>query len=197
MPNASRSAARTLWPLASRFTPMDNRWYLKSRPGMNRRLMCRPEPGRTLRQVRHRWAASRAPRATLDQPAQALGGGTDPEPHPVVPVRLLLRLLAGFLIVATTVLVRAAAPAPGGSIGGTQVFPLSNWWNLDISQAPVDTASASYLSFIGATTRLHPDFGPSPYGIPYVVVSGTQPLVQPVWTAYGDESDNAAPGRPP
>ena len=27
---------------------------------------------------------------------------------------------------------------------------------------------------------LHPDFGPSPYGIPYVVVSGDQPLVRPV-----------------
>lgn len=85
----------------------------------------------------------------------------------------------------------------GGSLGGGQVFPPDNWWNLDITAAPLDPGSAGYISFIGATRRLHPDFGPSPYGIPYVVVSGDQPLVQPVWTAYGDESDDGAPGRPP
>jgi hypothetical protein len=98
-------------------------------------------------------------------------------------------LLAGSLTLASAVL--------GGPIGGVQVFPVSNWWNLDVSQAPVDANSAAYISFIGTTRRLHPDFGPSPYGIPFVVVSGDQPLVQPVWTAYGDESDSGAPGRPP
>jgi hypothetical protein len=46
-----------------------------------------------------------------------------------------------------------------------------------------------------ARRQLHPDFGPSPYGIPYVVVSGDQPLVRPAWVAYGDESDDGAPGR--
>ena len=84
----------------------------------------------------------------------------------------------------------------GGPIGAL-VFPLSNWWNLDIRNAPVDANSAAYISYIGAGTTLHPDFGPSPYGIPYVVVSGDEPLVQPVWTAYGSESDAGAPGRPP
>src|SRR4029078_12340951 len=44
--------------------------------------------------------------------------------------------------------------------------------------------------------RVHPDFGPPPYGIPYVVVSGDQPLVTPTWTAYGDEGDIGAPGLP-
>jgi hypothetical protein len=84
------------------------------------------------------------------------------------------------------------------------VFPRSNWWNLDISKAPVDPNSAAYINFVSgrtplnptATRRVHPDFGPSPYGFPYVVVSGDQPLVRPVWTAYGDESDEGAPGRP-
>jgi hypothetical protein len=85
----------------------------------------------------------------------------------------------------------------GGPLGGRQVFPLSNWWNQDISQAPVDANSAAYISFIGPTRKLHPDLGPSPYGIPYVTVTGDQPLVQPVWVAYGSESDNGAPGRPP
>ena len=90
-----------------------------------------------------------------------------------------------------------------GSLAGRQVFPRSNWWNLDISRAPLDTQSAGYINFISgrtgsnttATRRAHPDFGPSPYGIPYVVVSGDQPLVQPTWTAYGDESDAGAAGR--
>jgi len=104
-----------------------------------------------------------------------------------VPIRPLT--LAGTLTLASAVI--------GGSLGGTQVFPLSNWWNLDISKAPVDPNSAAYIAYIGTTRRLHPDFGPSPYGIPYVVVSSDQPLVRPVWTAYGDESDDAAPGQAP
>ena len=91
-----------------------------------------------------------------------------------------------------------------GSLAGRQVFPRSNWWNQDISNAPVDPSSAAYIGFVsgrvgGNTTavrHLHDDFGPSPYGIPYVVVSGDQPLVRPTWTAYGDESDEGAPGKP-
>jgi hypothetical protein len=113
--------------------------------------------------------------------------------------------LALRLFIATGVLVSGAvAPAPGGTLAGGQVFPRSNWWNLDISRAPLDPASAAYITFVSgrnasnptATRRVHPDFGPSPYGIPYVVVSGDQPLVRPTWTAYGDESDEGAPNRP-
>ena len=106
--------------------------------------------------------------------------------------------IAVVLTLAAAALVRAAAAPPEleGPLGTRQVFPLSNWWNQDISQAPVDPTSAAFISFIGTTRKLHPDFGPSPYGIPYVVVSGDQPLVRPTWTAYGDESDEGAPGRP-
>jgi hypothetical protein len=103
-----------------------------------------------------------------------------------VPVRLFV--LAGWLTLATAIL--------GGPIGTAPVFPATNWWNVDVSRAPVDTNSAGYISFIGTARTLHPDFGPSPYGIPYIVVTGGQPLVQPTWTAYGDESDPGAPGRP-
>ena len=45
--------------------------------------------------------------------------------------------------------------------------------------------------------HLHPDFGPPPYGIPYVGVPGTQALAPVTFTDYGDESDAGAPGRPP
>ena len=121
-----------------------------------------------------------------------------------MPVRTKL-VAAALLVAATTVVSAALPPALIGPLGGRQVFPRSNWWNIDVSGAPVDPASAAYINFVSgrvggnttATRRVHPDFGPPPYGIPYVVVSGDQPLVRPVWTAYGDESDEGATGRPP
>jgi hypothetical protein len=131
-------------------------------------------------------------------------GGTKGERHRRVGLRTGLAA-AALLTGATTLVSAALPPALLGSLAGRQIFPHSNWWNLDITRAPVDPASAAYINFISgrvgsnttATRRVHPDFGPPPYGIPYVVVSGDQPLVRPVWTAYGDESDEGAPGRPP
>lgn len=78
-----------------------------------------------------------------------------------------------------------------------QIFPPDNWWNLDVSQAPVDPNSAALIEWIGPTRRLHPDFGPPPYGIPYIGVAGDQPLLPIEFVLYGDESDPGAPGRPP
>ena len=40
-----------------------------------------------------------------------------------------------------------------------------------------------------ARGRLHPDFGPPPYGIPYVGVGGGEPRVPVTFVDYGDESD--------
>ncbi|MBW3671357.1 MAG: dockerin type I repeat-containing protein [Acidobacteria bacterium] len=86
----------------------------------------------------------------------------------------------------------------GGDLGvPIPLFPPDNWWNLDISAAPVDPDSAQYISFInnGGNRRMHPDFGGevSPgsdevYGMPYIVVDGDQPKV-PVEFLYWDESD--------
>jgi hypothetical protein len=89
------------------------------------------------------------------------------------------------------------------SLAGRQVFPVNNWWNQDISSAPVDARSALLIDFISgrsatnptAVRRLHPDFGPPPYGIPYVVVAGDQPRVS-VTFEYADESDPGIPGLP-
>jgi hypothetical protein len=47
-----------------------------------------------------------------------------------------------------------------------------------------------------ATRRLHPDFGPPPYGIPYVVVDGSQPRVPVTFVSYGNESDTGIAGLP-
>ena len=91
----------------------------------------------------------------------------------------------------------------GGPLPGPlPLFPPNNWWNVDVSVAPLDPGSTAFISFIGASRGLHPDFGgdsspyPEIYGFPYVVVSGTEPL-EPVVFDYADESDDGVPGRPP
>jgi hypothetical protein len=92
----------------------------------------------------------------------------------------------------------ATPTTPSGSvsapvIGGCQVFPQNNAWNQDISGAPVHTNSANYMSKVaslGGNQKLHADFGSDPtYGIPFVVVPSTQPMVPITFNAYGDESD--------
>ncbi|MFL6198880.1 MAG: hypothetical protein ACJ76J_06870 [Thermoanaerobaculia bacterium] len=89
-----------------------------------------------------------------------------------------------------------ALPAP------LPIHPPDHWWNVDISAAPVDTNSANFISFIGATTGLHPDFGgdaddpPEIYGMVYMTVPGTQPLETVTWTTDWNQSDDGAPGRP-
>ena len=85
------------------------------------------------------------------------------------------------------------------------LFPADNWWNQDVSQAPVDPRSSQFIAFInnGGARRLHPDFGgfASPggvniYGFPYVVVGADQPK-RAVSFYYADESDGVdhATGR--
>lgn len=78
------------------------------------------------------------------------------------------------------------------------LFPPDNWWNLDISNWPVDPNSASYIAFInnGGTRRLHPDFGGNSgtqygiYGMPYAVVTNvTNADPRAVEFLYSDESD--------
>ncbi|MGE5718019.1 MAG: hypothetical protein ACM369_15335 [Acidobacteriota bacterium] len=94
------------------------------------------------------------------------------------------------------------AQVQGGPLPGPlPLFPADNWWNADVTSAPVDPNSATFIAWIGATKGMHPDFGgdasPSPaiYGMPYIVVPGTQPL-EPIAFDYASESDTGAPGRP-
>jgi len=112
-----------------------------------------------------------------------------------------------------------AAPTSPGATGGNatdsvvvledltprQIFPVDNWWNLDVSTAPVDPQSQNLIDWISgrvngnttATRALHPDFGPPPYGIPYLTVGANQALVSVAFSPYGSQSDAGAPGRPP
>jgi hypothetical protein len=98
----------------------------------------------------------------------------------------------------------ATVPVANGAVPGPlPLVPADNWWNADISAAPVDANSASFINFIGGTRKLHPDFGgeASPgsvsiYGMPYAIVNGNQPKL-PVTFTYWDESDgvNYATGQ--
>ena len=83
----------------------------------------------------------------------------------------------------------------GGPLPQPQpLFPPTNWWNTDISAAPVDPNSSAFINYIGASRKLHPDFGgdsddpPAIYGFPYIIVNASQARI-PVAFDYDDESD--------
>lgn len=92
----------------------------------------------------------------------------------------------------------ATVPVANGAVPGPlPLFPADNWWNTDISAAPVDAGSSSFIAFInnGGTRKLHPDFGGTEsagstniYGMPYAIVDGSQ-AKQAVTFDYWDESD--------
>jgi hypothetical protein len=119
-----------------------------------------------------------------------------------VQIRPPARFAVAFLTLTAVAILRAAAVI-NEPLAGRQLFPATNWWNLDISAAPVDARSAALISWISGRTatnptavrRLHPDFGPPPYGIPYVVVGGDQPRL-PVTFEYANESDTGVMGIP-
>jgi hypothetical protein len=111
-------------------------------------------------------------------------------------------VLAAVAVAAALVSAATAPPVknpvqlgPGASLGGKRPFPPDNPWNTDVSRAAVDPNSDKLIASIGLDTGLHPDFGPT-YGIPYVVVSATQPRV-PVKFEYADESDPGPYPIPP
>lgn len=111
-------------------------------------------------------------------------------PHPSA--RVLFATVIAFALAA----ILSAASTLGGPLPGPlPLFPSDNWWNLDISSAPVDPASASYIAFIGQARGLHPDFGGdvstgsvATYGYPYAVVDSSVSL-KTVQFQYSNESD--------
>src|SRR5215472_3119916 len=95
------------------------------------------------------------------------------------------------------------SPWASATIGGPlppplPLFPATNWWNLDISSAPLDPNSTNFINFInqGSVKHLHPDFGGevSPgsvqiYGFPYIVTDSSEARVAVNFGSSGDESD--------
>lgn len=97
------------------------------------------------------------------------------------------------VIMSTVIFLTGWAMAQGApTIAGCPIFPADNVWNTPIDHLPVDSNSSAYITSIGATTGLHPDFGTvwegAPIGIPYNIVPGTQPRVS-ITFDYDDESD--------
>ena len=86
------------------------------------------------------------------------------------------------------------------TIAGCPIFPADNVWNTPIDHLPVDSNSSVYITSIGATTGIHPDFGTiwggAPIGITYNIVPGTQPKVS-ITFDYADESDPGPYPIPP
>jgi hypothetical protein len=84
----------------------------------------------------------------------------------------------------------AAKLGVNADLTGLQIFPKSNAWNTRIDKSKIDKNSKKLIK--GITGKLHADFGADwdggPFGIPYVVVSGSQEKV-PVAFGWDDESD--------
>lgn len=92
---------------------------------------------------------------------------------------------------------------PNADMNGARPFPDDNPWNTPIDQEPVDPNSNQLIASIGLNEPFHPDFGANwnggPFGIPYVVVSGSQ-AKSTVTFDYADESDAVPypiPANPP
>lgn len=88
--------------------------------------------------------------------------------------------------------VAGMVPGPGTFVGGCQIFPATNAWNMDVSSPNIATTSIYSLP---QSKHLHPDFGGwsastgGPYGIPFNLVPATQPDVPITFNAYASESD--------
>jgi hypothetical protein len=115
-------------------------------------------------------------------------------------------VLAVVLVAVAVVVASSSAAVPDPTLGGCQVFPnppagtpgnakslpTQAAWNQDISKAPRDPRSNSYISYIDShgEGKIHPDFGsPASFGIPYSVVGPDEPKLPTTYTEAPEESD--------
>ena len=89
--------------------------------------------------------------------------------------------------------------------GPFPLLPPTNWWNTEISAAPLDPGSTAFIAHVnqGGVKHLHPDLGGTLddgvgiYGMPFIVVDGSQ-AKKTVNFQYYDESDGVNhPGNNP
>jgi len=82
---------------------------------------------------------------------------------------------------------------PSQDLGDFNVFPPDNVWKWDISNYQVHPNSDNFVTSVGTSRTMHPDFGTvwngAPIGIPYIIVTSSQPKLAVNYTDYGDESD--------
>ena len=102
------------------------------------------------------------------------------------------RVLASSAVAAVLFLSSVlATPVGAADVPGTtcSVFPADNAWNMDIRKLPRHAKSGTWKRATHAgSTRLHPDFGPPSYGIPFDVVPSSHEKVS-IDFQYDDESD--------
>jgi hypothetical protein len=89
----------------------------------------------------------------------------------------------------------------------TRLFPVDNWWNLNVSAAPLDVRSSALIDFCAGGS---PDLGGNPaldlglatdwgnnYGMPYCTVSGDHPTIVFAYVGYsGGASGDDTRGFP-
>jgi hypothetical protein len=105
--------------------------------------------------------------------------------------RTAVAILLG-LFALSAISVTNAQPSQTAQIGSCSVFPPDNPWNRDVSRDPVHPRSNAYISSLmqGPNKTLRAGFGLwSQYGIPYAIVSGSQPKVPIRFTEWGMQSD--------
>ena len=97
------------------------------------------------------------------------------------------------LVLASCVALAGSHAARAANVPGTScsVFPADNVWNVDISNLPVNTRSATWIANTGGSAGhlTHPDFGGPPYGMPFNVVSNAHPT-SAITFDYSSESDH-------
>jgi hypothetical protein len=115
----------------------------------------------------------------------------------------VLRSCSVILVLVLFSLSAAAAAVQGGSMPvPLPLFPANNWWNTDISSAPLDLNSDDFIDFVNNNNtgdplndrRVHPDFGGDDsdglvFGFPFIVVDGAQPKKTVDFVLFGDQSD--------
>jgi len=93
-----------------------------------------------------------------------------------------------------------ALSGPGPVVDGCPVLPADNIWNTPVDALPIHSLSDSYISSLGTSIGLHPDFGSGlwhgrPIGIPFTTVAGSQPKVE-VRFDHGDSDPGPYPLPP-
>jgi hypothetical protein len=107
---------------------------------------------------------------------------------------VILTVFAASFVHAQSAPCSAISTGQLSSLNGFVAFPANNPWNTDISKAPVDPNSTNLINYMGPNVTVHADFGSGYYdgqsiGIPYQVVSGSQPRVAIKLGAYASEDD--------
>ena len=80
------------------------------------------------------------------------------------------------------------------TLTGCPVFPSNNIWNTPINTLPLDANSATYVSTIGPTDPLHPDYGVGG-GTDYTLVSGSQSKVDVTFNYQSDPGPYPIPAN--